>query len=113
MSASLGRQLERRSIDRRIKVVYRSGTGLVTSLTRVCNISLGGAFIRLDKPRLSSLHLEVVFPESVDNIVYLHKVTARIVRVAPSGVALQFRDFDNRFYYYLLRLLADDDRLGL
>ncbi len=80
----------------------------MTTLTRLCNISLGGAFIRLDRPRLSSLHLELVFPESVDNVVYLHKVTARIVRVAPSGVALQFRDYDNRFYYYLLSLVAGE-----
>ncbi len=112
MSASLGRQLARRNVDRRIKVVYRSGTGLVTTLTRLCNISLGGAFIRLDRPRLSSLHLELVFPESVDNIIYLHKVTARIVRVAPSGVALQFRDYDNRFYYYLLNLVSGQESTG-
>lgn len=106
MSASLGRQLARRNIDCRIKVVYRSGTGLVTTLTQLCNISLGGAFLRLDRPRLSSLHLEIVFPEAAGNIIYLHQVKARIVRVAPSGVAIQFRDFDNRFYYYLLNLVA-------
>ncbi len=108
VSISPNRRLERRPVDHRVKVSYRSGAKFIGVLSKMRNISMGGAFIDLPQPRLSSLNLDLVFPESCQNVVYLHQISARIVRVTPSGVALQFRDFDSRFYYCLLRLTAAD-----
>jgi len=113
VNQSANRRLERRSLDHKVRVSYRSGTKVIAVNTRMRNISMGGAYIDLPQPRLSSLNLELVFPENCKNIVYLHQISARIVRVTPVGVALQFRDFDSRFYYCLLRMTAGEVNHGL
>jgi len=100
------RRLARLNLAHKIKLEYQGKLGRGPAEPTLRDVSMGGAFVEIKSLRLSDLNIKLILPENSKNVVYLHRITARVIRINEEGVALKFRAFDNRFYLYLLRMMS-------
>ncbi len=77
-----------------------------TGLWKTRDLSLNGVLIEMPPQDLPpSAEVEAILALSNHGHLEQHHVPAQVVRVAPSGVALMFRDYENRTYAALAKLL--------
>lgn len=77
-----------------------------TELWKTKNLSLNGVLVEMPQHDLPSrAEVEAILALADHNHLEQHHVPALVVRAAPNGVALMFRDYENRTYAALAKLL--------
>ena len=68
---------------------------------------MDGAFVRMDANGLTpAAQVDLLIALRAGEYDEMHRLPARVVRVAPQGVGLQFRDYDDKTYTALINLLC-------
>lgn len=102
--------VEHRLSDRkpiRQRILVHRGAGAQSRLGETCDLSMDGAFVHMDANGLAP-------PASVDMLIALragefdemHRLPARVVRISPQGVGLQFGGYGDKTYTALINLLC-------
>ncbi len=80
-----------------------------TGLWKTRNLSLNGAFVDMPGQNLPpQAEVKAILALTDQDNPEHHHVDARVVRTERDGVALMFRDYDNRTYAALARLLYSE-----
>ncbi len=108
-AAAAGRREYRTSLRKRIPFETLVSYGITYSVPwHIRNLSLGGALVDMDGSTLrvgSIIEFELRFKHRGRQIE--HRIPARVARIEPRGVALQFGDYDDRAYADLTNLLYE------
>lgn len=76
-------------------------------LGETCDISVDGAFVRMDANGLTpAATIEMLIALRAGEFDEMHRLPARVVRVSPDGVGLQFAGYGDKTYTALINLLC-------
>jgi len=97
----------RREIRKNLPLEVLVNYGMTQSgAWRVRDLSVGGAFVEMSTDDLSpGISVELVLWFSRQQRSVEHRLPAKVVRIGPDGVALQFGAYDDEAYTDLVNLL--------
>ena len=102
--------VEHRLSDRkpvRQRILVHRGAGSHSRLGETCDLSMDGAFVHMDAHGLSpAASVDMLIALRAGEFDEMHRLPARVVRVSPQGVGLQFRGYGDNTYTALINLLC-------
>lgn len=105
--------LEHRLSDRkpvRQRILIHREAGAHSRLGETCDLSMDGAFVRMDAQGLApAAPVDMLIALRAGEFDEMHRLPARVVRVSPQGVGLQFGGYGNKTYTALINLLCLSD----
>lgn len=91
----------------RQRILVHRGAGAHSRLGETADLSMDGAFVRMDAHGLTpTAQVDMLIALRVGNYDEMHRLPARVVRVSPQGIGLQFRNYDDNTYTALINLLC-------
>lgn len=102
--------VEHRLSDRkpiRQRILVHRGAGAHSRLGETHDLSMDGAFVRMDAKDLTpAASIDMLIALRAGEFDEMHRLPARIVRVSPNGVGLQFAGYGDKTYTALINLLC-------
>lgn len=83
------------------------GAGAHSRLGETRDLSINGAFVRMDANGLTpAASVDMLIALRAGEFDEMHRLPARVVRVSPQGIGLQFHDYSDKTYTALINLLC-------
>lgn len=95
---------DRKPVRQRI-LVHRDGVR--SCLGETSDLSINGAFVRMEANGIApAASVDMLIALRAGEFDEMHRLPARVVRVSPQGVGLQFHGYSNKTYTALINLLC-------